>query len=213
MEIINLILIAFLALLIALCVRWRRSFKPPEMKIKIEEESVIASKKVRLAAFLIDGIVIGSISLLPKEILFGEETFYLYLLFHAVVGTIVILYFPIQHGLWGQTIGKRILKTRVVSYNHMRIQLRQAFRRDIINISLAVLSLCFFVFLSYINYLSVLSLNALIQKNISSNTIYKYTLYIASFWFLIDALAIYFFANNRTVHDLIGKTHVIKMQS
>lgn len=131
------------------------------------------------------------------------ETDYNYkLLKYSIVPTIVslmsiLLYFvAFQHAFNGRTLGKRIMKLKVVSNNNKKLSILNYFIRSLVvnEVFINILNIIFLVFLSKSGYLAY------------SKIIYVIT-YIIEMLILFTML---FDKNNRGIHDYISNTKVIE---
>jgi uncharacterized RDD family membrane protein YckC len=62
---------------------------------------------------------------------------------HVLDQAVLFAYSIYLHGTYGQTIGKWIMKVQVLSIDETRLTMRQAFLRDSIGVSLAIVYLLF----------------------------------------------------------------------
>jgi uncharacterized RDD family membrane protein YckC len=96
----------------------------------------------RFAAAIIDGLV-----LLPVSILLGfvyKSGLPVVVYAALILDYVVFFAYSISlHGYYGQTIGKWVMKVQVVNIDETRLTMRQAFLRDSIGISLALVYLLF----------------------------------------------------------------------
>ena len=98
----------------------------------------IAKNRYRIGAFFIDIIIFSIISMIVG-VFFGtplENEIGYNLNGLPGLGMMVILFFlwPISEGIWGQTIGKRMLDLKVVNDNYEQIGIGQAFGRFFLGI-------------------------------------------------------------------------------
>ncbi|WP_405207206.1 RDD family protein [Aquimarina sp. LLG6339-5] len=93
----------------------------------------IAKKRYRIGAFLIDFIIFWLIGIV-LGIFFGEPVeneFEFHLTGLPAFGMFLCGFFlwPVSEGIWGQTIGKRLLELKVVTDNYKSIGIGQALGR------------------------------------------------------------------------------------
>lgn len=93
----------------------------------------IAKKRYRILAFIIDFYILGIIGFvlgfyfgIPLE---DEVGYSLNGLPALGMGLIGFFLWPISEGIWGQTIGKRLLNLKVVTNEYKPIRIGQAFGR------------------------------------------------------------------------------------
>lgn len=96
----------------------------------------IAKKRIRIGAFLIDIFIFWSIAMIVG-IFYGtpheEGLGYSLNGFPALVMFLVGFFlWPVSEGIWGQTIGKRLLNLKVVTDDFEPIGMGQAFGRFIL---------------------------------------------------------------------------------
>lgn len=148
----------------------------------------------RLFAFVIDGIILG---------LFGFAIGTLFFDFFAEIGglgllfgfVIALLYFGIQNSSVcnGQTIGKRILKIKVVDNKAKNITLQRSFAR--------------FMILGPPYFLN----GVLLPPNLMNNYLLSLLLGLIVFFGLAGIIYLYIFNRNtrQSLHDLVVRTYVI----
>jgi uncharacterized RDD family membrane protein YckC len=105
-------------------------------EINLENTFEIAQKKIRVLAFLIDFTIYATIVTVLVHFFGGtlEDALGFRL---NVLATLTILFmgfflWPISEGLWGQTIGKRIFKLKVLSNDYKPIEMGSAVLRALL---------------------------------------------------------------------------------
>ena len=98
----------------------------------------IAKNRYRIGAFFIDSIIFSIISMIVG-VFFGtplENEIGYNLDGLPGLGMMAFVFFlwPISEGIWGQTIGKRLLELKVVNDNYEKIGIGQAFGRFFLGI-------------------------------------------------------------------------------
>ncbi|MEM7162003.1 MAG: RDD family protein [Bacteroidota bacterium] len=108
--------------------------------MRIEEEQgpyELAKIWQRTVAFIIDNAVIV-LCIVPYILLFGEprsdDSYGVNGLPAFFLFVILFLYWPLLEGLYGQTLGKRILKIKVIDDSNKPVSLSQAFLRFLIGL-------------------------------------------------------------------------------
>ncbi|MGF1698555.1 RDD family protein [Vibrio lamellibrachiae] len=167
----------------------------------------------RLIASTIDGIV-----LLPFMFLFeyANDTSYYYALYLALpYGLMYSLYRFYCHGKYGATIGKRIVKIRVVNdYDELPISYREAGKRVLIDtlfsilIALATISALLTVSPEVYELLTWEERNALYQS--SEIGWYGPTMMVMVIWSVLNGLSLLVTDKNRALHDFVAGTVVIR---
>jgi len=148
----------------------------------------------RLLAFIIDGIILGLLGLAIGTLFFD---------FFAEIGglglligfAIALLYFGVQNSsvCYGQTIGKRILKIKVVDNKAKNISLQRSFAR--------------FMILGPPYFLN----GVLLPPNLMNNYFLSLLLGLIIFFGLAGIIYLYIFNRNtrQSLHDLVVGTYVI----
>ncbi|MEY4875949.1 MAG: hypothetical protein RL708_1098 [Bacteroidota bacterium] len=178
-----------------------------EINLSIQQNELInASRSERFLAAVIDSIILA-ILIIP--ITYGNlwlgwsipiEMLY--------VGTIVsLVYKPLCEGFYSQTVGKKIMKIKVVSFSNENINWGNAILRNILQIAYTSVGLIF----------SMLLANHLIVRNSYDSISIPYTFFngskiVLSIAILIDVASIWFHPSNVMIHDRIGKTKIIKVE-
>ena len=110
----------------------------------------------------------------------------------------ILLYFVVIQYAYGTTIGKKLLKIKIVSNNDKPLTLLNYFIRSLLlyGVVINTLNLIFIIILSKSNYI-----------------IYSDVIYIVSY--IIEtaiAFSIIFTKNNRGIHDMISNTKVVEVK-
>jgi uncharacterized RDD family membrane protein YckC len=105
-------------------------------EINLENTFEIAQKRTRILAFLIDFVIYATIVVVLVYFFGGtlEDTLGFRLNILATLAILFIGFFlwPISEGLWGQTIGKRVFKLKVLSDEYKPIEMGAAVIRSLI---------------------------------------------------------------------------------
>ena len=110
----------------------------------------------------------------------------------------ILLYFVVIQYAYGTTIGKKLLKIKIVSNNDKPLTLLNYFIRSLLlyGVVINTLNLIFIIIISKSNYI-----------------IYSDVIYIVSY--IIEtaiAFSIIFTKNNRGIHDMISNTKVVEVK-
>jgi uncharacterized RDD family membrane protein YckC len=107
------------------------------------------------------------------------------------------------HRFYGQTLGKRIMKIRVLSVDDEPITMRQAVLRD--SVWLGLLLIGFVLNLPAVlagdSYLVTIDVTDSVEIGIS---------YISSAWLILEMITMLFNDKRRAIHDLIAGTVVVR---
>lgn len=113
------------------------------------------------------------------------------------------LYSVLMHGFYGQTLGKILLKVKVLDVSEAPISMRQAFLRDsiyiVINTAALIVSLYFVLSGRMADEDAIVTANAVL-------------LLAALLWFFAEILTCLTNAKRRAVHDFIAGTVVVKTE-
>jgi len=118
------------------------------------------------------------------------------LAFLAIVNLANVIYFVILHGLYGQTVGKYLMKVKVVALNGSPIGFKRAVLRDLLQIILVGASL-----------IPVLNINLGETPDEPVTPV----LILMSIWGLADVIVYLLNPAGRALHDLIAGTIVVRL--
>jgi len=176
-------------------------------KIEVIENNVVSKYSTfwpRFFAAFIDGIIFAFI-LYVESLLFGfdysQQDNFLQT-FNAIQ---LAIYSVIMHGLCGgQTFGKMALGVRVPNHeNELEIDLKQALRRESVNLILNAFSLILILLVAS----SMGETGTLSTFLALSITVFSV---IALFWVISEFVTMLFNDKRRALHDFIGKTVVVR---
>jgi uncharacterized RDD family membrane protein YckC len=155
----------------------------------------------RFWARMIDGIVFIPLDLIG-EMAFGTAITHNALwIFSSVL--IVFAYSVLMHGYFGQTIGKMIVRVRVLDISETKLSLRQAFFRDAVPIALAFLILIF----DKSHFIPV-------ERDILINEMsipVRLLFYVSALWFFLELITMLSNKKRRALHDFIAGSVVVKI--
>jgi len=163
----------------------------------------------RAGAYIIDGVIVGSATIMINAINIANfKSFLIYL----PMAIIAIFYKPFMESKYGATFGKMFLKLKVTDQNFNRISLSQSFLRSIILIFPAIL----FVPIYYLafNNPNLIEATQLIEFAKGFAAEYPIQSWISNLSFLIILVDIIVLLTDKTktqrsLHDRIAKTYVI----
>jgi len=116
------------------------------------------------------------------------------------------------HGRFGQTIGKMVMKIRVISYNGTRLAWRQACYRSSVDVVLSLLqTLTFLIAASRVTAVDFASLNWIERaQRIKQLTPYTWELTVlANVWVWSEVIIILTNKRRRALHDFIAGSVVV----
>ena len=174
-----------------------------------EEEpiSVIyASFWERFGALFLDGLILAPVSIINLYNHTGWKSMPVMIL-ATLIG---IVYKPLLEYLYGATPGKKALSIAVTGKTYDKPTLQEALLRNIFGIVSGIVTLIFTIMI-FNNPLfeqvdSMADYNALQSQN-GWSTI---AIGIVSIWYLVDWIVLLADKENRSLHDMIGGTYVIK---
>ncbi len=159
---------------------------------------------LRFWALVLDGIL-----LLPLEIV-DETTRDADISPNFKVAALIVinlastLYFISMHGFCGQTVGKMLMKVKVLSLNEKPLRFYQAILRDTPQILFTISS---FIFLRSIFVNSE-------QTEITPQEFFSNPLMIVmAIWGLADILTVFFNVKRRALHDYVAGSVVVKIEN
>ncbi|MEH0021637.1 MAG: RDD family protein [Desulfobacter sp.] len=180
----------------------------PEYK-ENDDKSIILPKYrtfwPRVLSYVVDSMV-----LLPIDMLNGwiertaADDSFLFAAWYFVNTIAIYLYFILMHGCFGQTLGKMLLKIKVIDKSEQNeITYKQAFLRDCIPFFICIL------------YLIVWNPASFDVDNVGiSNGIPIISLFFAAFgliWPLIEMVTMFSNDRRRALHDYIAGTVVVRI--
>ena len=154
----------------------------------------------RFLAAWADGSLMGLITFwFESQLLFnGSEDPILY--FSIIVAT-PILYSILMHGFFGWTLGKKILRIKVVrNSDEKKINFFQAVLRDIVPLLLVLFGIYSFAQVAVAG-----DTNAFVRYEPLFNTINN----VYALWLLLEIITMLFNKKRRALHDFIANTVVI----
>jgi uncharacterized RDD family membrane protein YckC len=157
----------------------------------------------RICAILLDGILLLPLVIvddwvktlpLQSEILIG-------LLF--IVSLANGVYFIIMHTLFGQTVGKMLMKVKVLAFDESPINFRQAILRDLPQIIFLIGSFIF---------IDPLAVNPN-ETTPDALDIFKNPIaVVATIWGITDIIFFFVMNKHRALHDFVAGTVVVKCE-
>jgi uncharacterized RDD family membrane protein YckC len=154
----------------------------------------------RFCAIILDIILLlplGIIAELIKSAEFSQETKFALFLALNLAQTFYVI---VMHGLFGQTVGKMLMKVKVLDVSESAIKFRQAVIRDLPQLLFTIGSFIFLYPLSPD------------QIDPNSPDYWKNPIFVLMFvWGVSDALAVLTNDKRRALHDYLAGTVVVKI--
>lgn len=124
----------------------------------------------------------------------------------ALIGTVYpFVYYILMHGFYGQTLGKMIMNVKLLHVDETRqISMKQAILRDIVPVTLLLVSEGLRFSTLLFDFTSVLSIVYVISATILS--------WANFLWLLTEIVTMLVNEKSRALHDLIAKTVVIRVK-
>ncbi|MFH1062745.1 MAG: RDD family protein [Candidatus Omnitrophota bacterium] len=114
------------------------------------------------------------------------------------------------HGRWGQTLGKMAMKIKVVNVDFGKIDYYAAFKREIVNILIDLITIIVVVAAMK----SIPSVNWLVMPEIEKQNVILRAKdkisFIGLFWLYADIICLLINKQKRSIHDFIGSTIVVR---
>lgn len=177
----------------------------------IQEDTniVFANFWDRVTAYIVDGFLLGGLSLYLNYI---NITNYKSFLFFLSISLISILYKPYMESTYGATLGKMFLKIKVVGENNQLIDIKKSFLRSLITILLPIIYIPVYYF-AFQNP-EILNSEGLLDFSLKVNINYPLLSPITSLFsilFFIDLIMLAVDSTyKKSLKDFIAKTYVIK---
>ncbi len=163
----------------------------------------------RTAAVLLDGLIVG----LPFAGILYYSFFIKSLPLFLVCSVIMALYKPLMEGIYGATLGKMIMKIKMVDENFNPISLAQSFGKNAIYLISSILSiLTGFEMFQNQDFLEAEGWAEIMlaQKMASEDSAYNIISQGWSFLIFFSCMALLFNLKRQTLHDMIAKTFCVK---
>lgn len=132
---------------------------------------------------------------------------FLILLIYIANTLVNYLYRIILHGCFGQTVGKMVVKVKVLALDESPLGLKRALLRESINIAIAAMGL-------FANGPLILKTGSLMRLHeVPHGNWYFLLAFFSQGWFLIDLLTLFASARRRAAHDFIAGSVVVRLQT
>lgn len=155
----------------------------------------------RFWAALIDGLIFLPLVLTERLLILPTENKVGFILWQIFCVILSCGYSVIMHAKYGQTLGKMVLKVKLVDVSELEsVTLNQAFMRDIVGIVVTFFSLIYLV-------VSLSSMQLITEH---------YDDFLkpwAFYWLLIELITMLTNSKRRAVHDFIAGTVVIRLNN
>jgi uncharacterized RDD family membrane protein YckC len=160
----------------------------------------------RFWAGIIDALVFLPLSI-TETILRNRLDMKDFVIFELAFAVLYILYVVIGHGKYGQTLGKKVMKVKVLDINEEGvIGYGRAFLRDSVYF---IFSLAGFIYyISKFDEIGAINANEYFESGEANFPI----LYIQSGWFLLEIITALINPKRRAIHDLIARSVVIQLE-
>ena len=157
----------------------------------------------RLGAAIVDAFVFVPIGLIDSMLLSPSNPAGVIICWAAVSYSSYWLYSTILHARFGQTVGKKLLRIKVLDLNEERLpSFRQAFLRDIGIVTVNTLSVAY---LAYLVLKGEYTPGSEFESSIGSILVWA-----GSAWLLIELLTMFTNEKRRALHDYIASTVVVR---
>ena len=153
----------------------------------------------RLAAIILDIILLLPLAIIEQLIKSAEFSPSSKWALFFIINLAQTIYFIVMHGLYGQTVGKMLMKVKVLDFSEAPIKFRQSILRDLPQILFTVGSAVF---------LYPLSLN---EIDPNSPDYWKNPFFILiTVWGVADMIAVLTNDKRRALHDYLAGTVVVR---
>ena len=155
----------------------------------------------RFWASVIDGIVVFPVVIL-HEFVSAAQTSEAVLIVSLITYTAIIyLYSVVMHAVFGQTIGKMLMRIKVFDVSEIPITFRQAVLRDVVPLVAGVAFLCADVYF----------ISSGRQNPDEYDAIYAVGNNVLLGWTVLELVSMLTNEKRRSIHDFIAQTVVVKM--
>jgi len=161
----------------------------------------------RAGAYLLDRLPFYGLQQISGLFSRYFASFYFGLAWGQLWGWAWIAYRVLAHGLWGQTLGKKICKVKVVDLSGQRLSMRQAFLREIVPIVLDLASLVY-VILNLDAYERILMGGEPNVRLATAGTVY---FVVVTIWWVAQIATMRLNDKRRAIHDYIAGSVVLRL--
>lgn len=154
----------------------------------------------RFFAYLIDSIILLSIFYLETFLTVPEMPFTIIIVGVTLYYFCNHFYFIYLHALYGQTLGKMIMKIKVLDISENPISLKQAFLRDIL-----WLTFSFIILISDVYQISSFGITETFRLTYFDNAM----MIVLLIWCIAEFCVALSNKKRRSIHDYIGGTIVV----
>lgn len=152
----------------------------------------------RFVAFWIDAFVLSALRGAISWLISLNMGMIVSVLLAIAYSSVHVAYPVYMHGRFGQTLGKVVVRVRVVGIDGFRISYEQAALRDVVPCLLLPVSIW-------------LALHTVITGEQPHPTTYQWAYSFAFMWVLLEMLTMLFNEQRRAIHDLIARTVVVRL--
>jgi uncharacterized RDD family membrane protein YckC len=161
----------------------------------------------RFCAAWIDALILSPLIFL-NDLIWGYHSHlstFLLLLWYAIYCVVFPAYDIILHGKYGQTVGKMVMKVKVLDITESPLSMFKAFKREII-------PLCFILVGFILDAPKVLSgVSIMNPNNFQYDVAFYFTMASTFGWFIVEMITMLFSRKRRALHDFIAGSVVIKL--
>lgn len=155
----------------------------------------------RFCAIILDIILLLPLSIIAELVKSAEFSQEVKFALFLALNLAQMIYFIVMHGLFGQTVGKMLMKVKVLDVSESAIKFRQAVIRDLPQVLFTIGSFIFLYPLSPD------------QIDPNSPDYWKNPMFILIFvWGVSDALAVLTNDKRRALHDYLAGTVVVRVE-
>lgn len=177
-------------------------------------ELQVAARWRRVCAFTVDCALFFPLVII--QVMLARVSPFLQAVSFIPSGFIAWSYLIYCHGRWGQTVGKRLMGTRVVAIDGSPITWRQAFLRNAVEISLGIIGWCAIIPASFQVPLDGYTELGIVERSQIAISFrpewYSIFSKVHQGWLWSDAIVALLNKRRRALHDFIAGTVVIQVR-
>ena len=165
----------------------------------------------RTGAGLIDTLILTLLMYIPNEIIHKLHSIFLVGFWDIISDWLTAIYFVVLHGIYGQTIGKKICKVKILNKDENRLSFKQAALRDIVPIITNIASSVWIISNSELYYHFVTNPKDVMKSNAALPQWMLAISMVMCVWSLLEIVTMLTNKRRRAIHDFIAGSIVCRV--